>query len=260
MDLNGAVAIVTGGSRGIGRGIVYELAKAGARIAVADLPSVAADRDETIANVRTLGSDAIPVDVDVRDLAQAQAMVQAAVDKWSQVDILVNNAGVISVGIVAMLSEEEWDRVLDVNLKGTFLCAKAVAPHMMQRRTGRIVNLASMAGKTGSAGVSHYCASKFGVIGFTQSLAHELAPFNVTVNAVCPGEVDSYMWREVLSPAIAAARGVTVPEAFDGFIKDRVPLGRAQTAEDIGRAVVFLCREDNITGEALNVTGGSEMH
>jgi len=260
MDLKDTVAIVTGGSRGIGRGIAYELAKEGVRIAVADLSTVAADRDETIAEIKRLGSDAMAVDVDVRDLAQAQAMVQAAIARWGQVDILVNNAGVISVGIVATLSEDDWDRVLDVNLKGTFLCAKAVAPHMMQRRAGRIVNVASMAGKTGSAGVSHYCASKFGVIGFTQSMAHEMAPFNVTVNAVCPGEVNSYMWQEVLSPAIAAARGVSTQEAFDGFIKERVPLGRAQTAEDIGQAVVFLCKADNITGEAVNVTGGSEMH
>jgi len=259
MELNDAVAIVTGGARGIGRGIAYELAKQGVRVAVADLPSVAADRDETVAEIARLGSDAIAVDVDVRDFARCQAMVQAAIDRWGQVDILVNNAGVISVGPVVMLSEDDWDRVLDVNLKGTFLCSKAVAGHMMQRRSGRIINLSSIAGKSGSPGVSHYCASKWGVIGFTQALAREMAPFNVTVNAVCPGEVDSYMWREVLGPAIAAARGSSVEEAFDAFIKERVPLGRPQTAEDIGQAVVFLCRVDNITGEAMNVSGGTEM-
>jgi NAD(P)-dependent dehydrogenase (short-subunit alcohol dehydrogenase family) len=154
MDLNNAVAIVTGGARGIGRGIAYELAKEGARIVVADLPACGADRDETVAEIQRLGSDAIALDVDVRDFAQAQAMVQAAIDRWGQVDILVNNAGVISVGIVATLAEEDWDRVLDVNLKGTFLCSKAVAPHMMQRRSGRIINLSSIAGKRGTAGVS----------------------------------------------------------------------------------------------------------
>jgi meso-butanediol dehydrogenase / (S,S)-butanediol dehydrogenase / diacetyl reductase len=259
MELKDAVAIVTGGARGIGRGIAYELAKEGARVVVADLPSVAADRDETIAEVKRLGGDAIAADVDVRDYAQCEAMVRAAIDRWGRVDVLVNNAGVISVAPVAAMTEEQWDQVLDVNLKGTFLCSKAVATHMMAQRSGRIVNLSSMAGKRGSPGVSHYCASKWGVLGFTQSLAHEMGPFNVTVNAVCPGEVDSYMWREVLSPALAAARGVTRDEAFDGFIKERVPLGRPQTAEDIGQAVVFLCRADNITGESINVTGGSEM-
>jgi len=258
MDLQNRTAIVTGGARGIGRGIACELARRGVRVAVADLPSVAAERQQTLDEIARLGSEAIAVDVDVRDFAQAQAMVRAAADRWGQVDILVNNAGVISVGLVAMLAEDDWDRVLDVNLKGTFLCSKAVAPHMMERRSGRIVNISSRAGKSGSAGVAHYCASKWGVIGFTQSLAHEMAPFDVTVNAVCPGEVDSYMWREVLNPAIA--RGVADPrDAFDQFVKERTPLGRPQTAEDIGRAVVFLCESDNITGEALNVTGGSEM-
>lgn len=259
MELQGNVAIVTGGARGIGRGICYELAKDGVRIAVADLPSAAADRDETIAEIRRLGSDAIPVDVDVRDSGQTQAMVQATIDRWGQVDILINNAGVISVGLVATLAEEEWDRVLDVNLKGTFLCSKAVAPHMMQRRRGRIINLSSQAGKRGNSGVSHYCASKWGVLGFTQSLAHEMGPFEVTVNAICPGEVDTYMWREVLNPAIAAARGTSTEQAWDAMIAERVPLRRPQTPADIGEAVVFLCRADNITGESINVSGGSEM-
>ncbi len=259
MELKNAVAIVTGGARGIGRGIACELAKEGVRVALADLPSVDAERRETMALVEGLGSEAMAIDVDVRQFSEAQAMVEAAIERWGQVDILVNNAGVISVGLVSTLAVEEWDRVLDVNLKGTFLCSKAVAAHMMERRTGRIVNMSSQAGKRGNAAVSHYCASKWGVIGFTQSMAHEMGPFNVTVNAICPGEVDTYMWREVLNPAIAAASGRTPQEAFDAMIAERVPLRRPQTAEDIGQAVVFLCKADNITGESINVTGGSEM-
>ena len=196
MELKNTVAIVTGGARGIGRGIAYELAKEGVRVALADLPSVSADRDETIAGVKRLGSDAIAIDVDVRDYAQCQAMVQAAIDKWGQVDILVNNAGVIKVGPVFMFAEEDWDLIHDVNVKGTFLCSKAVAGHMMQRRTGRIINLSSQAGKSGKAGASRYCASKWAVIGFTQALAEEMGQFNVTVNAICPGEVDTFMWRK----------------------------------------------------------------
>ncbi|MDP9238253.1 MAG: SDR family oxidoreductase [Chloroflexota bacterium] len=260
MELKDSVAIVTGGARGIGRGIAFELAKEGARIVIADLPSVAADRDETIADIKLLGSEAIAVDVDVRDYVQCQAMVQAAIDRWGQVDILVNNAGVISVGFVAGLSEEAWDLVMDVNVKGTFLCSKAVAAHMMQRRSGRIINLSSQAGKSGKPGVSHYCASKFAVIGFTQALAGEMAPFDVTVNAICPGEVDSYMWREVLIPAVAAGRGISTDEAWEEVSQKQVPLGRPQTASDMGHAVVFLCKAGNITGESINISGGTEMH
>ena len=160
---------------------------------------------------------------------------------------------------VATMEESEWDRVLGVNLKGTFLCSKAVAPHMMERRSGRIVNMSSKAGKRGWVGLAHYSASKFGVIGLTQSLAYEMGASNVTVNAVCPGEVDTAMMSDVLAPAIAFVTGKTPEEAWQEWIATRVPLGRGQTPEDIGEAVVFLCRAENITGEALNVTGGSEM-
>jgi NAD(P)-dependent dehydrogenase (short-subunit alcohol dehydrogenase family) len=259
MELKGAVAIVTGGARGIGRGIAYELAKEGARIVVADLPATAADGAETVKQVGALGSEAIAVDVDVRDYAQAQAMVQAAIDRFGQVDVLVNNAGVIRIGPVAAFSEEDWDLVIDVNLKGTFLCSKAVVPHMMQRRSGRIINLSSIAGKRGRAMSSCYSASKFAVIGFTQSLAHEVAQFNVTANAICPGEVNTHMWREVLSPALAAFSGTTPDEAFQSFIKTQVPMAREQTADDIGQAAVYLCKADNVTGIALLVAGGTEM-
>ncbi len=259
MELKDSVAIVTGGARGIGRGIACELAKEGVRIAVADLASSDGDRQQTVAEIKRLGSDAFAVDVDVRDFAQVQAMVQAAIDRWGRVDILVNNAGVIAVGPVVAFAEEDWDRVMDVNLKGTFLCSKAVGPHLMQQRSGRIINLSSIAGKKGRGGSSCYSATKFGVIGFTQALAHEMAPFNVTVNAICPGEVNTFMWREVLSPAIAAMAGVSADEAFEGFIKTQVPMGRPQTVEEMGQAAVFLCKADNITGIALNVSGGTEM-
>jgi NAD(P)-dependent dehydrogenase (short-subunit alcohol dehydrogenase family) len=186
-------------------------------------------------------------------------MVQTAIDKWGQVDVLVNNAGVIRIGPVVAFSEEDWDLVVDVNLKGTFLCSKAVSGHMMQRRTGRIINLSSIAGKRGSPITSCYSATKFGVIGFTQSHAQEMAPFDVTVNCICPGEVETHMWTDILAPAIGAASGVAAAEAFDAFIKQRVPMGRPQTAADMGQAVVFLCKAENITGIALNVNGGTEM-
>jgi len=259
MELKGAAAIVTGGARGIGRGIAYELAKEGARIVIADLPSASAERDETIGEIEKLGSEAIAVDCDVRDFAQTQAMVQSAIDAFGQVDILVNNAGVIKIGPAMAFSEEDWDLVIDVNVKGTFLCTKAVIPHMAGRRSGRIVNLSSIAGKRGRPFASAYATSKWAVIGFTQSMAYELAPSNINVNALCPGEVDTFMWRDVILPMAAAASGGSKEQAWEEMLKRDVPLGRPQTAEDMGRAVVYLCRSDNVTGIALNVCGGTEM-
>jgi NAD(P)-dependent dehydrogenase (short-subunit alcohol dehydrogenase family) len=259
MELKDTVAIVTGGARGIGRAIAQALAKEGTNVVVSDLPSLQEEMEATEALVKGEGAQALLAHCDVRDWSQVSALVQTTIDRFGQVDILVNNAGVITVAPVVAMSEEDWDRVIDVNLKGTFLCSKAVASHMMERRSGRIINLSSRAGKSGSAAVAHYCASKFGVIGFTQALAHEMGPFNVTVNAVCPGEVDTAMWREVLLPAVAGARGLKPEEAWERFIGEGTPLGRPQPVEDIAQAVVFLCRADNITGAALNVTGGSEM-
>ena len=130
---------------------------------------------------------------------------------------------------------------------------------MIGRKTGRIINLSSIAGKRGRAMSSCYSASKFGVIGFTQSLAHECGGFNITANAICPGEVQTHMWNNVLSPAIAAVSGQTPQEAFDAWIEREVPLKRAQTAEDMGQAVIYLCKADNVTGIALGVSGGTEM-
>jgi meso-butanediol dehydrogenase / (S,S)-butanediol dehydrogenase / diacetyl reductase len=259
MKIKGTTAIVTGGARGIGRGVALALAREGANIVVGDVPVVRADADEAARLVGEAGAQALAVECDVTHYEQVSAMVDAARERFGRIDILVNNAGVISVAPVAAMTEEQWDRVIDVNLKGTFFCAKAVAPHLMQQRSGRIVNMSSQAGRRGSPALAHYCTSKFGVIGFTQSLALELASFNVTVNAICPGEVDTAMWQETLLPAIAAARGISKGEAWDAFMRDRVPLGRPQSAEDIGQAVVFLCKADNVTGEAINVTGGSEL-
>ena len=159
MELNDAVAIVTGAARGIGRGIAQSLAHQGAHVVVADLPSLQEELERTGALVEGEGAQTLLAHCDVRDESQVSALVQTTLDRFGRIDILVNNAGVISVAPVVAMSEEDWDRVLDVNLKGTFLCSKAVAPHMMERRAGRIVNLSSRAGKRGSAGVAHYCAS-----------------------------------------------------------------------------------------------------
>lgn len=260
MDLKGTAAIVTGGARGIGRGIAYELAKEGVRIAIADLPATAADRDDTIAEIKRLGSDAIAIDCDVRDFAQCQAMAQKTVDAFGRLDILVNNAGVIKIGPVIAFAEEDWDLVMDVNVKGTFLCTKAVVPHLAKGGGGRIVNLSSIAGKRGRPIASCYSTSKWAVIGFTQSMAYELAASGINVNAICPGEVKTFMWSDVLMPAVAAGMGMAKDEAWEAMLKRDVPLGREQTPQDMGQAVVFLCKADNITGVSLNVSGGTEMN
>jgi meso-butanediol dehydrogenase/(S,S)-butanediol dehydrogenase/diacetyl reductase len=259
MDLKDSVAIVTGAGRGIGRGISLALAREGTHLVLADLPPVDDDLQATRHGADALGVETLTVHCDVTDWSQVESMVKQALERFEHVDVLVNNAGVISVAPVVALAEEQWDRVMDVNVKGTFLCSKAVAAHMMERRRGRIVNLSSIAGKQGSAGVAHYCASKWAVIGFTQALAHELASFGVTVNAVCPGIVDSAMWQEQILPALSAVQQMSKDDAWERFVRERIPLGRPQTPEDIGEAVVYLCRAENVTGETVNVSGGSEM-
>lgn len=185
-------------------------------------------------------------------------MVDRTLKKFGKIDILVNNAGMIKVGNVVDIQEKDWDEVLDVNLKGVFLCSKAVAPHMIERRSGKIINISSTAGRRGLPGKAHYHASKFAVIGFTQCLALELAPYNINVNCVCPGVVDTYMHREVLAPHTARIRGITEDEVYRNM-EASVPLGRLQTPEDIGNLVAFLASEEakNVTGQSINVNGGS---
>jgi meso-butanediol dehydrogenase/(S,S)-butanediol dehydrogenase/diacetyl reductase len=185
-------------------------------------------------------------------------MVDRTLKKFGKIDILVNNAGMIKVGNVVDIQEKDWDEVLDVNLKGVFLCSKAVVPHMIERRSGKIINISSTAGRRGLPGKAHYHASKFAVIGFTQCLALELAPYNINVNCVCPGVVDTYMHREVLAPHTAKTRGITEDEVYSNM-EAGVPLGRLQTSEDIGNLVAFLASEEamNVTGQSINVNGGS---
>ena len=185
-------------------------------------------------------------------------MVDRTRDKFGKIDILVNNAGMIKVGNVVDMPEKDWDEVLAVNLKGVFLCSKAVAPHMIERHSGKIINISSTAGRRGLPGKAHYHASKFAVIGFTQCLALELASYNINVNCVCPGVVDTYMHRQVLAPHAAKTRGITEDEVYRNM-EAGVPLGRLQTPEDIGNLVAFLASEEakNITGQSINVNGGS---
>lgn len=271
MDLRDKVAVVTGGARGIGRGIAMALARTGVHVAVADLYtpgqttagyalSTEQEVAKTVEEIQAVGVRAIGVPADVTKFDQLQAMVETVTRELGPIDILCNNAGVIDTALVVDTTEAQWDMMMNVNAKGVFLCCKAVVPGMLARRQGRIINTASIAGKRGNARVSAYCASKFAVIGFTQSLAYEVAPYNITVNAVCPGYLETAMWRDVLIKPIMERLGKDAEAAFQAHSAANVPLGRPQTPEDIGQAVVYLAQADNITGIALNVAGGLVMH
>jgi meso-butanediol dehydrogenase/(S,S)-butanediol dehydrogenase/diacetyl reductase len=270
MEIKGKNAIVTGAARGIGRGIALKLAEAGANLALVDLgnpadPAVtynlAAQTDllRTVEEAKALGVNAIPLLADVTRFADCQRMAAETARQLGSIDILVNNAGIIAVGMVAEFAEEQWDRVMAVNAKGPFLCAKACIPYMLRNPEGSIVNTASIAGKSGHAGVSAYCASKFAVVAFTQALAEELGPSNIRVNAICPGFLRTAMWTEVLNK-LPGRFGKGEGDNLSIIAATRTSLHREQTPADIGEAVVFLSRADNITGVALNVAGGAEVH
>lgn len=260
MDLRNKTALVTGAARGIGREIALALAKEGVRVAAADIAAV--DGPEFGELLREAGRERLeilPLQADVAARAAAEEMVKKTLERFGGLDILVNAAGVISVSPVLDLEEKEWDRVLNVNLKGVFLCCRAALPHLIKRGEGRIVNVASVAGKAGRPGLAHYSASKHGVQGFTKSLAYEVAAHNITVNAVNPGIVDTPMWSEILAPHFGKQRGADPKEVFAAIIRERIPLGRPQTLDDIARAVLFLLRSPNITGCSLTVDGGYTM-
>ena len=247
MNLEGKTAVVTGGSRGIGRAVCLELAKGGANVALCYAGNEAAAQ-ETVQAVEALGAQALAVRCDVSDAAQVDALVLAAVERFGQIDILVNNAGITRDGLVMRMSEEDFDAVIAANLKGAFLCMKAVSRLMLKRRQGRIVNLSSVVGLRGNAGQVNYAASKAGIIGMTKSLAKELASRGVTVNAVAPGFIETDMTAALPEDARAAAQG-------------SIPMGRLGAPEDVAKAVGFLASDEAayITGQVLAVDGGMSM-
>jgi 3-oxoacyl-[acyl-carrier protein] reductase len=247
MDFAGKTAVVTGGSRGIGRAVCLELAKGGANVVLcyAGNESAAA---ETVSACEALGAKALSVKCDVADSAQVKKLMDEAIKAFGRIDILVNNAGITRDGLLMMMKEEDFDAVLSANLKGTFLCMKAVSRAMMKQRYGRIVNLSSVVGLRGNAGQVNYAASKAGVIGMTKSLAKELASRGVTVNAVAPGFIDTDMTA-------------AMPEAAKTATLASIPMQRLGAPEDIAKAVAFLASDDAayITGQVLAVDGGMAM-
>ena len=252
---DGTRVFITGGALGIGAAIVERFVLEGARVAVTDLDGEAASR-----LAERVGGGARAWRLDVTDSAETQRVFAEAVDAFGGVDVVVANAGVSSMGAVVDLTEEEWDHNFNVNTKGVFFTNQVAARYFLTRGTGgRIINTASMAAKIGAPLLAHYSASKFAVIGFTQALARELGPHDVTVNTVCPGFVKTSMQdREVEWEA--GIRGMTAEQVRAGYVAE-VPLGRLEEPDDVARAVLFLASPDAayITGESLNVTGGARM-
>lgn len=247
MNFAGRTAVVTGGSRGIGRAVCLELARGGANVALCYAGNEAAAQ-ETAAAIEALGAKALAVRCDVSDAAQAESLVSQAVEAFGTVDILVNNAGITRDGLLMRMPEADFDAVISANLKGAFLCMKAVARLMIRRKYGRIVNLSSVVGLRGNAGQVNYAASKAGVIGMTKSLAKELASKGVTVNAVAPGFIETDMTA-------------AMQEAARMAVQASIPMGRPGAAEDVAHAVAFLASEEAayITGQVLAVDGGMAM-
>ncbi len=246
-SLENRVALVTGASRGIGRAIALELALRGASVVINYLRSPDA-ANLVVEQITAGGGRAAAFQADVSDFAQAQALVKFAVDTFGGLDILVNNAGITRDTLIMMMSEDDWDAVLQTNLKSTFNCSKAAVRHMIRKRYGRIINIASVAGQMGNPGQTNYSASKAGQIGFTKALAREVASRNVTVNAIAPGFVDT----EILD--------AMAPETLEAALK-LVPLGRMATPEEVAYAAAFLASEQAayITGQVLAVDGGMAM-
>lgn len=245
--LEGKVALVTGGSRGIGRAVAICLAAHGAAVAI-NYAGNAKAAEEVKAIIEEKGGKAILVQADVSNSESVDAMVKATVDAFGGIDILVNNAGITRDGLLMRMKEADWDAVMNTNLKGVFLCTKAVSKLMMKKRSGKIVNMASVVGITGNAGQANYSAAKAGVIGFTKTMAKELAARGINVNAIAPGYIETDM-TAVLADGVREA------------MTKNVPLGRGGKPEDIANAALFLVSDcaSYITGQVINVDGGMVM-
>ena len=264
MRLAGKVAVVTGGGSGIGRGIVLAMANEGADIAIPDIQVINADK--VSAEVKALGRKALAMKTDVTSAADVKAMTDRVRETFGKIDIVVNNAGMASTPGLPFTNntEEDWDKTVAVNTKSVCLVCKAVAAHMIERKAGRIINIASIAGPISAPTMPPYSVAKMGVITLTKIVARELAPHGVTVNAICPGVLYTDFWQKLaahIAETNPAFKGMTPRQVFDKRVGDLVPLKREQTPEDIGWAAVFLASDEarNITGVALPVDGGVMM-
>jgi 3-oxoacyl-[acyl-carrier protein] reductase len=245
MDLSSKVALVTGSARGIGRAIALKLAEVGANVAVNDIASAGEALEGVVKEIESLGRQSLAVTADVSSSEDVARMADSVTNKFGRVDILVNNAGVTRDGLVMRMSDEDWNTVLNVDLKSAFLCTRAVLRPMLKQRWGRIVSIASIVGIHGNAGQANYSAAKAGVIAFTKSVAKEVASRGITVNAIAPGYIDTKMTQNL-------------DEKQSQELLKRVPIGYAGTPCDVAEAVAFLASEEAryITGQVLGVDGG----
>lgn len=247
MNFSGKTAVVTGGSRGLGRAVCRKLAEGGANVVFSYAGNTAAAQ-ETVKELEDMGAQVRAVQGNVADSEAVKALMDTAVKEFGHIHILVNNAGITRDGLAMMMKEEDFDAVIDTNLKGTFLCMKAVSRVMLRQKYGRIVNLSSVVGLHGNAGQVNYAASKAGVIGMTKSLAKELAPKGITVNAVAPGFITTDMTN-------------ALPEAAKAALLATIPMARLGAPENVADAVAFLAGDEAayITGQVLGVDGGMGM-
>ncbi|WP_426004022.1 3-oxoacyl-[acyl-carrier-protein] reductase [Bacillus sp. DWP3-1] len=245
--LTNKTAVVTGASRGIGRSIAIDLAKNGANVVV-NYSGNEAKANEVVDEIKALGQQAFAVKADVSNAEEVQALMKQAIDTFGSIDILVNNAGITKDNLLMRMKENEWDDVININLKGVFNCTKAVTRQMMKQRSGRIINLASVVGVCGNPGQANYVAAKAGVIGLTKTTAKELATRHITVNAVAPGFISTDMTDKL-------------DENVQSEMLKQIPLARIGAPEDISNVVVFLASEGAgyITGQTIQVDGGMVM-
>ncbi|MGY4794400.1 3-oxoacyl-[acyl-carrier-protein] reductase [Lysinibacillus sp. FSL K6-0057] len=245
--LEGKVAVVTGASRGIGRAIALKLADEGAKVVV-NYSGSQAKAEEVVAMIQENGGEAIAVQASVSKTEEVTALMDAAVKTFGSLDILVNNAGITRDNLIMRMKEDEWDDVLDTNLKGVFLCTKAVTRQMMKQRAGRIINISSIVGVAGNAGQANYVAAKAGVIGLTKTTAKELASRHILVNAIAPGFIETEMTEQL-------------PEDIKQGMLTQIPLAKLGQPEDIAKAVAFLASDDAnyMTGQTLHIDGGMVM-
>ncbi|WP_414474753.1 SDR family NAD(P)-dependent oxidoreductase [Microvirga sp. M2] len=244
--LEGKRALVTGGGRGIGEAIAVAFAREGANVAVLDLTLSAAEA--TAAKVSAQGREGIAVAADVSDEGQVEAAVAHVVEALGRIDIIVNNAGIDTTSVVAEMPTAMWDQMMSVNLRGVFLCTRAVLPGMMKRRYGRVINISSQLGHKGAPEMAHYAAAKAGVIGFTRSLAYEVARLGITANAICPGPIETELFR-------------ALPEAWKKRKLSELPIGRAGTVDEIAPTAVLLASDEGAyyVGATMNPNGGDVM-